>query len=301
MSQNERNIVLDLNLEILTAATAAEFVNGIFDYLLYQRRQIPFVYKTYKYFIEKWSEAVHEEQEETQKSFAHHQLKQHRSKATATKESISAIRELIRQAFKSSVVKKCRFLFGNSIFMATESYTLHIPHNTIVRQQQFDLTESRINQSLIQLMACDELCAIFGSEMSTTNMFLELELQTDVDAPANGMGIFPKDVLSQLPRSCKNVHLHLVYDHGHQPVTAPELAIYQDLEKSTSEVDDLGAPVTAPELTIYQDLEKSTSKVDELKVADTSKVEQEFSWWQAEAIVRGFKTPNQKSFNLWSS
>ncbi|EDW83062.1 uncharacterized protein Dwil_GK22653 [Drosophila willistoni] len=275
MSQNERNIDLDLNLEILTAATAAEFVNGIFDYLLYQRRQIPFVYKTYKYFIEKWSE----EQDETQKSFAHHQLKLHRSKATATKESISAIRELIRQAFRISVVKKCRFLFGNSIFMPTESYTLHIPHSTIIRKQQFDLTESRINQSLISLMACDELCAIFGSEMSTTNMFLELELQTDVAVPANGMGIFPKDVLSQLPRSCKNVHLHLLYDHGHQP--APELAIYQDLE--------------------LMRLEQSTSQVEDSEVTDKSKEEQEFSWWQAEAIVRGFKTPNHKSFDLWSS
>lgn len=92
MDPNIKNIDLRLdNVEVLTTGTAAEFVNGILDFLLFQRRQIPFVYKTYKYYVEKWSD---ENEMNERDSFSHYQLNQQRSRAKATKESISDMREV---------------------------------------------------------------------------------------------------------------------------------------------------------------------------------------------------------------
>jgi len=95
MDQNVRNVDLKLdNIEVLTSGTTAEFVNGVLDFLLYQRRQIPFVYKTYKYYVDKWSDADESGESKDQESFAHYQRNQQRSKAKATKESISDMREV---------------------------------------------------------------------------------------------------------------------------------------------------------------------------------------------------------------
>lgn len=95
MEQNAKNIDLQLDtVDVLTTGTAAEFVNGILDFLLFQRRQIPFVYKTYKYYVERWSDAEEFGNSEVQKSFSNYQLNQQRSKAKATKEAISDMREV---------------------------------------------------------------------------------------------------------------------------------------------------------------------------------------------------------------
>ncbi|XP_052852474.1 uncharacterized protein LOC128262330 [Drosophila gunungcola] len=290
MDQNVKNINLKLdNVEVLTTGTAAEFVNGILDFLLYQRRQIPFVYKTYKYYVDKWSDA--DEMRESTESFAHYQLNQQRSKATATKNSISDMRELIRQAFRTSEVKSLRFLFGNNTFLPSEAYTLHIPHDSISRDHYCEhhaLPEGQINQALLRLLTCDELYTLFSTELNATSVFLEMELLTANENSHGSQGdssnLIPKDVLSQLPRSCKNIHLHLLHC-SENPSTkmhcCKEMAIYEDLG--------------------LLDLDKTEE--DANRANDCLKTSKETSgWWQAKVIVRGFRAPaNQKSGELWSS
>ncbi|XP_017036342.1 uncharacterized protein [Drosophila kikkawai] len=289
MEQNAKNIDIKLDTgDVLTTGTAAEFVNGILDFLLYQRRQIPFVYKTYKYYVEKWSDAEELGQAPDQGSFANYQLNQQRSKAKATKESISDMRELIRQAFRTSAVKSLRFLFGTNTFMPSEAYTLHIPHESISRSHYCEhhaLPEGRINQALLRLLTCEDLYTLFSTELNATNVFLELELFTPSETPQDATNLIPKAVLSRLPRSCKNIHLHLLHSSEH-PLTdlrcCQQMEIYEDLgllKLDTSE-DDC-----------------STTSV----YAEPSSKESS-GWWQSEVIVRGFRTPpNQKSGDLWTS
>ncbi|XP_016978537.1 uncharacterized protein LOC108044155 [Drosophila rhopaloa] len=292
MDQNVKNIDLNLdNIEVLTTGTAAEFVNGILDFLLFQRRQIPFVYKTYKYYVDKWSDADETRESTDRESFAHYQLNQQRSKAKATKKSISDMRELIRQAFRTSEVKSLRFLFGNNTFLPSESYTLHIPHDSISRDHYCEhhaLPEGRINQALLRLLTCEELHTLFSTELNATNVFLEMELLTGNEIaqgsrkdPAN---LIPKDVLSQLPRSCKNIHMHLLHCS----------------ENTSTEMR------CCKEMTIFEDfglLNLNKSEKEGSRANDCSESTKETSgWWQADVIVRGFRAPaNQKSGELWSS
>ncbi|XP_017040068.1 uncharacterized protein LOC108087272 [Drosophila ficusphila] len=289
MDQNVKNIDIKLeNIEVLTTGTAAEFVNGILDFLLYQRRQIPFVYKTYKYYVEKWFDA---EESTDQKSYAQYQLDLQRLKAKATKESISDMRELIRQAFRTSCVKSLRFLFGSNTFLPSEAYTLHIPHNSISRDhfcEHHALPEGRVNQALLRLLTCEELYSLFSTELNATNVYLEIELlartETDQGSKGESANLIPKDFLSQLPRSCKNIHLHLLHS-TENPSTelrcCKELAIYEDLGLLNLDKSE-------------EEISRTTDSVET--------VEESSEWWQSEIIVQGFRAPtNQKPSDFWSS
>ncbi|EDW43400.1 uncharacterized protein LOC6607649 [Drosophila sechellia] len=291
MDQNIKNVDLKLdNIEVLTSGTTAEFVNDILDFLLYQRRQIPFVYKTYKYYVDKWSDADESGESKDQESFAHYQRNQQRSKAKATKESISDMREVIRQAFRSSEVKSLRFLFGNNRFMPSEAYTVHIPHDSISRDHYCEhhaLPEGRINQALLRLLTCEELYRLFSTELKVTNVFLEMELLTDSDrlqgSHCDSFNLIPKHVLSQLPRSCMDIHLHLLHCSENTPNElrcCKEIDIYHDL--GVLNLDKSG-----------EDVSQINEEQVFLKAASETS-----GWWQAEIIVRGFRS---NSGNLWSS
>ncbi|KAH8392631.1 hypothetical protein KR200_003762 [Drosophila serrata] len=289
MEQSAKNIDIKLDtVDVLTTGTAAEFVNGILDFLLFQRRQIPFVYKTYKYYVEKWSDAEEFGQTADQGSFANYQLSQQRSKAKATKESISDMRELIRQAFRTSDVKSLRFLFGTNTFMPSEAYTLHIPHDSISRSHHGEhhaLPQGRINQALLRLLTCEDLYTLFSTELNATNVFLELELLTPSETRQDAINIIPKPVLSCLPRSCKNIHLHLLHS-SENPLA--ELRCCQQME-------------------IFEDLDLLKLAKPEGDCSRTSAYAEPSSkessgWWQSGVIVRGFRTqPNQKAGDLWTS
>ncbi|KAH8420747.1 hypothetical protein KR222_003876 [Zaprionus bogoriensis] len=276
MAQTPKNVELQLqNVAVLTAGIAAEIVNGILDFLLFHRSQIPFVYKTYKYYVEKWDEA--NEAQQAEESFQDYQLQKQRSLAKETKEAISNMRELIRTAFRSSkAVKSLRFLFGNNTFMPTESYTIHIPHASISKYHGdvHAMPEGPMNQTLLRLLTCEELYALWSTELRATNVFLELELLThEAEPQRESLNLFPKDVVSQLPRSCKNVHLHLLHvteNESEELSCCKNLAIYRD----------------SP----FCDTEQETCLKE--------KTHTNLGWWQTDIIVRGFRPTK---LNLWSS
>ncbi|XP_001358782.2 uncharacterized protein [Drosophila pseudoobscura] len=287
MDQKVKNIDLELdNVAVLTAGTAAEFVNSILDFLLYQRSQIPFVYKLYKHCIEKWDD---EDKSGKQESFSNYQVNQQRIKAKATRQSISDMRELIRQAFKSSKVKSLRFLFGPNTFLPTEAYTLHIPHASVTREHHYEnhaLSEGSIKQALLRLLTCKELYTIFSTQLNATNVFLELELLTTNEPGLHQKhkSLVQKTVLSQLPHSCKNVHLHIRHTTDNPLVEmrcCQELAIYRDLG-----------------LMHLDETDEDCGK----KIECGDPTAEHSGWWQSDVIVRGFKVPpNQKSCDLWTS
>lgn len=90
---------LDLYVEVdvLTTGATADVVNAILESLLYQRNQIPFVYKTYRYYVNKWLKQQHGNASDTNgneigvHSF---QVQRKRQMATNTKEAISAMTEV---------------------------------------------------------------------------------------------------------------------------------------------------------------------------------------------------------------
>ncbi|XP_062125386.1 uncharacterized protein LOC133838333 isoform X1 [Drosophila sulfurigaster albostrigata] len=281
MAHNLKNVDVKLqDVDVLTTGILAELVNGILDFLLFHRSQIPFVYKTYKYYVEKW-----DENEETQtESFENYQVKQQRFLAKATKESISNMREIIRLAFRSSKgVKSLRFLFGNNTFMPSESYTIHIPHASISKNHGdiHVMPEGPMNQTLLRLLTCEELYTLWSTELKATNVYLELELLTNDDKrQCETLKLYPKEVVSQLPRSCKNVHLHLshVNENGRELTCCKQLVIFQDLDNLNID-------------TIQEEAK------DEEEVC-CKQSEHVSGWWQSDIIVRGFRAPK---YDLWSS
>ncbi|EDV94438.1 uncharacterized protein LOC6567481 [Drosophila grimshawi] len=279
MAQNHKNIEIQLrDIDVLTAGVAAEIANGILEFLLFHRSQIPFVYKTYKYYVEKWDET--DETQKTEASFGHYQLQKQRSLAKDTKEAISNMRELIRCAFRSNkAVKSLRFLFGSNTFMPTESYTIHIPHTSISKYHGdiHGVPEGQMNRTLLHLLTCEELYALWSKDLKATNVFLELELLTPVNSGEHceSWKLFPKDVISQLPRSCKNVHLHLLHAKQNEEVQCvKEMTIYEDMS--------------------FLNLDQPKPSKKEC-IEDT---EHSSGWWQTDIIVRGFRPP---TFNLWST
>lgn len=93
MAQNSKNVELKLqDVDVLTTGIVAEFVINILDFLLFHRSQIPFVYKTYKYYVNKWDDDA--QNENKQESFKHYQLQKQRSLAKQTKDAISNMREV---------------------------------------------------------------------------------------------------------------------------------------------------------------------------------------------------------------
>lgn len=94
------------------------------------------------------------------------------------------------------------------------------------------MQEGPLNQTLLSLLTCEELYTLWSTELKTTNVFLELELLTnESEQERETLKLYPKDVISQLPRSCKNIHLHLLHinENASRELTCcKELVVYQD-------------------------------------------------------------------------
>lgn len=92
----KKQLDLYIEVDVLTAGTTAEVVNAILESLLYQRNQIPFVYKTYRYYVNKWLEQE-EKQANTDDDLSgiqSFQAQRKKQQATSTKQAISAMREV---------------------------------------------------------------------------------------------------------------------------------------------------------------------------------------------------------------
>lgn len=157
-----KELNLNIEVDVLTAGSAADVVNSILEFLLFQRNQIPFVYNTYKYYVGLWADEVegnanngigiYTKSEQAISSLHCYQLERQREQAVRTKETISAMRELIRKSFDKNNVRCLRFLFGPTTFTAKEAYTIHIPIDSISRlhfHNQHRIPHARLNQTLM--------------------------------------------------------------------------------------------------------------------------------------------------------
>ncbi|XP_037814503.1 uncharacterized protein LOC119605459 [Lucilia sericata] len=293
----KKQLDLYIEVDVLTAGTTAEVVNAILESLLYQRNQIPFVYKTYRYYVNKWLE---QEQKQSKldneicgvQSF---QVQRKKQQATATKEAISAMRETIKKAFEKKPIKSLRFLFGSTIFTAKECYTLHIPTENIAMNHFHDhhsISPAKLNQTLLSLLTSEDLYGIFSHNLNPTNMYLELEIMENENPnlisskeALNKSQIFPKD-FSSLPASCKDIHIHLM----HKPVATidykqlkccKDLQVFEDL--ISLNLDDASERQDNVNNKLFKSYPNSTP-----------------AWWEAEIVIRGFKDQPTKGFNIWS-
>ncbi|XP_054726386.1 uncharacterized protein LOC129236176 isoform X1 [Anastrepha obliqua] len=292
---------LDLNIEVdvLTAGSTADVVNAILEFLLFQRNQIPFVYKTYKYYVGLWTEETEGctgatlkavTRDKTCTSTLHtYQLDQQRKQATQTKESISAMRELIQKLFDKNIVRRLRFLFGPTTFTAKEAYTIHIPIDSISRlhfHSQHRIPHDRLNQTLISLLTNESLYNIFSHNLYPTNLYLELEILSEpgllreTNAKAQLMA---KDV-SQLPPSCKDIHFHL----QHSPFPLINGGLSLNCCKELEIFDGI----------ISLNLNDAQSKNSNF--AREKEIQRSPSWWEADVLVRGFKEKPIKGLNIWA-
>lgn len=167
--------------------------------------------------------------------------------------------------------------------MPTESYTIHIPHASISKHHCdiHSMPEGPMNQTLLRLLTCEELYALWSTELKATNVFLELELLTHEQEPQRELlKLYPKDVVAQLPRSCRNVHLHLLHIKN---------------EEEENEKTELSC---CKNLVIHQDgpfSDTELSNTDEVTMCQ-EKQNHKSGWWQTDIIVRGFRPSKH---NLW--
>uniref|UniRef100_A0A1I8Q9A3 Uncharacterized protein n=1 Tax=Stomoxys calcitrans TaxID=35570 RepID=A0A1I8Q9A3_STOCA len=287
------NVQLNLNIgvDVLTAGSMVEVVNAILESLLYQRNQIPFVYQTYRYYVNKWKENDFKQAECADLNF---QVQRQRSNAKNTKDSICAMRRVIDEAFKWKLVKTLRFLFGGTVFTPKECYTIHIPTDDILRNHYSEnhrIPLSKLNGTLLSLLTHEDLYSIFSHNLSTTNMYLEFELMDypavllPNSSPSPRCKIFPKDFLAP-PPSCKEVHIHIHHKRNNdidytRLKCCKELNVFEDLVKL-----NLGE----------NDLRGTDLKDNSLLILEESNSE----WWESEIVVRGFKEKTTTGFDMWS-
>lgn len=164
--------------------------------------------------------------------------------------------------------------------MPTESYTIHIPHESISKHNCgiHSMPEGPMNQTLLRLLTCEELYALWSTELRATNVFLELELLTHEKEPKREfLKLYPKEVIGQLPISCKNIHLHLLH--------------INEKEKT-----DLSC---CKNLVIHQDGSFCDTEPENANEEMCPKEQHHISgWWETDIIVRGFRPSKH---NLWSN
>ncbi|XP_058982860.1 uncharacterized protein LOC131804272 [Musca domestica] len=289
-SRVELNLFLEV--DILTAGTIAEVINSVLESLLYQRNQIPFVYKTYRYYVNKWNDDD-EQQEDMEQldNVKNFQVQRQRNLAKSTKDSISAMREAINDTFRRTAVKSLRFLFGGTPFTPKESYTIHIPIENVLTNhdwEQHRIEAQKLNETLISLLTNESLYSIFSQNLSPTNVYLEFQLfdnpmtstRSSQDSKSN---MYPKE-FSAIPSSCKDIQINLI--HKRKPES--ENMIFK----------------CCKDLHIFEDnispyLKNSTSPSGFYGGKKSNFFNQDVGWWESEVIVRGFKEQSIKGQNIW--
>ncbi|XP_073814285.1 uncharacterized protein [Musca autumnalis] len=285
-------VELDLNVEVdvLTAGTVAEVVNAILESLLYQRNQIPFVYKTYRYYVNKWADGDERYGAEVE-SVKNFQVQRQRQLAKTTKDSISAMREVIKETFTRIHIKSVRFLFGGTSFTPKEAYTIHIPSEDVLRNhswEQHRIEAPKLNETLISLVTNETLYSIFSQNLCPTNIYLEFELfnhctnSSTWQVNDSKLNIFPKE-FSEAPSSCKDIQINIVHK-GKPNAENKHLKCCRDMQIFEDAVSPLGNSVTA--LKECKESMKATSM-------------KSTGWWESDVIIRGFKEQTIRGFNMW--
>ncbi|XP_011198792.2 uncharacterized protein LOC105222923 [Bactrocera dorsalis] len=294
-----KQLNLNIEVDVLTAGSAADVVNSILEFLLFQRNQIPFVYNTYKYYVGLWTDEVEgtangkmetcTQSGQYSSGLHFYQLERQREQALRTKEAISAMRELIRKSFDKNNVRSLRFLFGPTTFTAKEAYTIHIPIDSISRlhsHHQHRIPHARLNQTLISLLTSEDLYGIFSHNLCPTNLYLELELLCEegiLRDTCSKTELLPKDIY-QLPPSCKDIHFHL--QHTPFPIS--------------NENESLNC---CKEIEVFEGVMSLNINDSENRKSDygCKKHDQLLpTWWEADVLVQGFKEKPIKGLSIWT-
>lgn len=266
---------VDINLEtdIVTGEIVAHFVTSILEFLLYQRNQIPFVCKTFKYLISKWKTNDEDNNEESPGNF---QIDRQKDLARQTMNCIKLMGDIISRGFQQSDISRVRFLFGSTAVLPKEAYTIVIPQiSRIHSYEHHKLQTTVLNQALISLLTSDCLYNTFSTNMSPTNVFLELEMP---DQDADGWEqVFSTD-LCELPASCKHVVINLMH-------VVPSDFIHTNCCKDLKIFEDFS--------NLSVESQKSINKTEATKTTTS------VGWWEASTIIKGFKQTSVKGNSIW--
>ncbi|XP_037930193.1 uncharacterized protein LOC119689735 [Teleopsis dalmanni] len=275
-----KNIDFNMEVDVLTSATVANVVNSILEFLLYQRNQIPFVYKTLKHYTQLWEDQSQDDEVTTVRQF---NINRQRDLVKTTKDSISEMRQLIHTSFQNNIIKRLRFLFGTTTLTPREAYTIHIPTESIAIKHYYEhhqMSPAALNKALVNLVTTQELYDIFTHDLNTTNVYLELEMVDDINA-INSSRMFRKTI-SQLPQSCKDIHFHLLH-----------------VSSANFENNSLKC---CKELKIFEDSEILEVTEDCANTSNDTSLEQkqdQLEWYESEVIVRGLKDKTVHGMNMW--
>ncbi|XP_055904062.1 uncharacterized protein LOC129939904 [Eupeodes corollae] len=268
----ENTVDVNIETDVVTGETAAHIVTAILEFLLYQRNQIPFVYKTFKYLISKWKS--NENNDEVPANF---QVERQKDVARQTMDCIKLMGQVISKGFQQSNISRVRFIFGSSASLPKEVYTIMMPQISRIHSYEHHKLETTVlNKALISLLTSNCLYNTFSTNLSPTNVFLELEMP---DKDVNGWEqVFSTD-LCELPVSCKHIVINLIHAmpsvYTADTKCCKELMIFEDFANLS--VDN-----------------QSCEKVD----GDSESTTQ-IGWWEASTFVRGFKQTAIKGNSIW--
>lgn len=126
--KNIQEIPINLkNIEIISNKTQAFMLIAIIEFLSFQRNQIPFVYETYKYMVNKLrkNDKICDEED-----WNNHMLEKKRSSAIDTLDSLTDVSKNILIEFSRNQISEAMILFGSSVFSPKESFIVKLPEIT---------------------------------------------------------------------------------------------------------------------------------------------------------------------------
>ncbi|XP_035897949.1 uncharacterized protein LOC118505779 [Anopheles stephensi] len=272
------SITIELDTPFITPDCSTKILRTIFELLLYNRRQIPFPYATFRMMVKKQDTA----DGANTSSVADVHAQKQREKAQHVVKCAEHILETLERILADHSAGELMVLFGKTIYTAKEAFVIKMP---TVDANHFGANHRRKLESILrntglQLTQCDE----FVTEqivLGDTNVFVMVQLPISSEPVGKLYGMNMLDEY-QLPRKCASYAIDF------------KLATASEEELSNS---------CCKQVTIYSEHTELSS--DASAIDDTQKKEAEAEsawnnrWFLLDTVVNGFSLKSAKNNQLW--
>ncbi|XP_049295617.1 uncharacterized protein LOC125770256 [Anopheles funestus] len=274
------SITIELETPFITPGCPSRILRTIFELLLYNRKQIPFPYQTFRMMVKN----VNTDDVDAS-SVADVQANKQREKAQHVIHCIEMVLDTIDKILWNHPASELMILFGKTIYTVKEAFVIKLPSvdaNHFGENHQRTL-ERMLQNIGLQLTLCDEFVAVQNVQ-GDTNIFVMLQITSLEPQVCTKYGMNLLDDY-QLPRKCATYAINLQMaakadDFGHEfpYICCKQLEIY-------SEHTEQSSTSTA----IHTTQHKSTDP----EVAVKSR------WFLLDAVVSGYSMKSAKHFKIW--
>lgn len=122
------SVQVPFEADVITHHTTARILTAIIDHLAYHRRQIPFVYNTFKFMVDKFQRASElSDDAAPSDDLNHFHVDRERTLAFETLEQLSQMRSRILTQMESVEIEQALIVFGATSVTPKEAYLVELP------------------------------------------------------------------------------------------------------------------------------------------------------------------------------